>query len=634
MSSDPEHIRISARAYSFIKQMAIRNVGDALVELLTNVDDAYDCCPEAPAQRDIEIEAIPQFEGAPQRLIVRDHAIGLTGENMVLKFLQVGEYTSNENARGYFSRGAKDITALGDVIFETIRDNKYSKVGISRDSIAARYVLDMDVTDELRASLQMPNGNGLQVTLFLLPQFYISDPLAQLNRVRMNFALRDIFSNPSNNITFTLRAPGGTGQIAYQTRIAYAFPKYEEVVFNRTYTVPGYEHVSATFTLYRCAQRLPETPVQGELEFGVLVQSGKVLHDLTFFKPYLRHHVATPFLYGRLRCDYINELMRSIEVDGRSDKNPFTVLDPSRRYGINVDHPFVRQLYSVPGLWMDMYVKQFASSMSIREISSKNMRDLIQNLEVFTSELIQSNETISSWLARDKVEADMVRALINVDRNYVQVNPIGIEVQSLHPPTTAADNYDATLREFIFDWPKTEVMKILGIKDFGTLRPMTGDSERDLPPETDLIAKAVKQRPAFSIRFTDQQNPPYRYNIYKSNSEIVMAIHLLDDFVAQYFSVNAETGHIDVLSERNAVVLADMLTEALARLLVDLEVGEGKVTFDLTSSAQVASDVFRHYETKVRDIDQTVSAAVQHWLDSHEDLNDGIDTNLQNLTQE
>ena len=37
-----EPIFISQRAYSFIKQMAVKTVEDALVELLTNVDDAYD----------------------------------------------------------------------------------------------------------------------------------------------------------------------------------------------------------------------------------------------------------------------------------------------------------------------------------------------------------------------------------------------------------------------------------------------------------------------------------------------------------------------------------------------------------------------------------------------------------------
>lgn len=614
-----ERLVISSRAYSYIKQMAVRSVEDAVVELVTNADDAYDKS-ETPLQRRIEIEAIPRNTTDPQRLVVRDHAIGMTGTDAVTKLLQVGEYTSTEESRGFFSRGAKDITSLGGAIFESIKDGFYSKVGIDKNSMATTYILDLPVTEELRASTGIEE-NGLKVTLSLLSQYWINDPFNHLERVRSNFALRDIFSNLDNIVNFRLWSPEGF--IAYETRIVYAYPVWDEVVFDRDYVVPGYEHVTAHFTLYRCNKKMQEKSSQSELEYGILVQSGKVVHENTFIKPYLRHHVAMPHLYGRIRCDHINELMYSLERDGRSDANPFTVLDPSRRTGVNIDHPFVRQLYSVPGLLLDVYVKKLASQLMGKELSSKTVTNLIQNLEIFTSELIHDSKVYSAWLERSRSESEMIRALVDVDKHYVAANPNSIEMKceitEEHP---LPDNYNSAIREFIFDKPSQATLQTLNVKSYGTL-------ERIDEPMPDVpYVKASKDKPIFHIRFTDQDDPPYRYQIYKNQAEIIMTIHLKDHFVSRYFSVNPLTGQIDVLSESNALFLADMLTEALARLLVGLEIEEGQFALDLGNNIQASTDVFRRYEMKVAQVDLIVSSAVQYWLDHKEDLNDGIDANI------
>lgn len=619
--SDPtptsEHLTISSRAYSYIKQMAVRTVEDAVVELVTNADDAYDKAMPAILSRDIEIEAIPRTATEPQKLVVRDHAIGMSGADMVTKLLQVGNYTSTQDSRGFFSRGAKDITSLGDALFESIKDGKYSKVGIDKNSMATTYVLDREVTPEIRADVGILQGNGLKVTLALLSQYWINDPFNHLARVRANYALRDIFANSQNNVNFKLWSPEGF--IAYETRIVYQFPEYEEVVFDREYIVPGYEHVTAHFTLYRCEKKLQEKSSQNELEFGVLIQSGKVLHENTFIKPYLRHHVAMPYLYGRIRCDHINDLMYDLETGGRSDANPFTVLDPSRRTGVNVDHPFIRQLYSVPGLLLDVYVKQLASKLIGKELSSKTVSNLIQNLEIFTSELIHNNDVFSAWLEQSRGEAEMIRALVDVHKNYVDANPNAIEMRCERTDEMPHDNYNSTIREFIFDKPSEATLQTLEVRSRGTLEQI----EEPLPDQP--YVKATKDKPIFHIRFTDQEDPPYRYQIYKNQAEIVMTIHLKDHFVAQYFQINSVTGQIDVLETSNSIILADMLTEALARLLVNLEIEEGQFDLNVGNSLQAASDIFRRFEMKVAQVDNIVSSAVQYWLEHKEDLNDGIE---------
>ena len=39
------------------------------------------------------------------KIIVLDQAIGMSGDDMIKKLLQVGDYTSSFNSRGFFSRG-------------------------------------------------------------------------------------------------------------------------------------------------------------------------------------------------------------------------------------------------------------------------------------------------------------------------------------------------------------------------------------------------------------------------------------------------------------------------------------------------------------------------------------------------
>ena len=67
---------------------------------------------------------------ALKQISVTDRAIGLTSEDAEKCFLTVGNYTSHETSRGFFSRGAKDVSNIGHVTFETIKDGLYSKVEI------------------------------------------------------------------------------------------------------------------------------------------------------------------------------------------------------------------------------------------------------------------------------------------------------------------------------------------------------------------------------------------------------------------------------------------------------------------------------------------------------------------------
>ena len=97
-------------------KLAIRDVFDAIVELVTNADDAYQRL-ESHGRIEIEVE---RRRGSPSLLKVRDFAAGMTADVMEHNLSRLGGRVSGMESglavRGTNSRGAKDVAALGQAI--------------------------------------------------------------------------------------------------------------------------------------------------------------------------------------------------------------------------------------------------------------------------------------------------------------------------------------------------------------------------------------------------------------------------------------------------------------------------------------------------------------------------------------
>ena len=114
-------LEVASRRVVQDAKLAIRDIHDAIVELVTNSDDRYQILG---ATGRVEIELGRRGKGQPSILRVRDVADGMTTEQMNLKLGRIGGRVSGmeegKSVRGTNSRGAKDIAALGTVTFESI----------------------------------------------------------------------------------------------------------------------------------------------------------------------------------------------------------------------------------------------------------------------------------------------------------------------------------------------------------------------------------------------------------------------------------------------------------------------------------------------------------------------------------
>lgn len=108
-----QNMAVDLRAYKFIRSFAIKNLYDAVTELITNCDDAY---RRLDVPRKIMVN---YYITADHReyLEVIDNAIGIAPEQMESCLLTAGAFTNIENARGFFSTGAKNICVLGKITF-------------------------------------------------------------------------------------------------------------------------------------------------------------------------------------------------------------------------------------------------------------------------------------------------------------------------------------------------------------------------------------------------------------------------------------------------------------------------------------------------------------------------------------
>ena len=143
------------RAFSQDAAAAMKaNIVRGIIELLTNCDDAYGDSPNGKVR--IEVE---HRRNKPWRVIVRDRAGGMRAARMKEAIGGLGGRTSGfesgADVRGNLGRGAKDLAAFGDVVFESVCDGRYSCMTLEMDG-SYDDPLDRSVTADDRDRLGIP----------------------------------------------------------------------------------------------------------------------------------------------------------------------------------------------------------------------------------------------------------------------------------------------------------------------------------------------------------------------------------------------------------------------------------------------------------------------------------------------
>jgi hypothetical protein len=328
-------LQYTARAFKQDSEDAMKgDVVRALIELITNADDAYNSKGGT-----IQIRLLKSESPFQVKISVHDKATGLDADGLEKAFARLGDlnqkFVGDMGTRGLFGRGAKDIAALGKARFASIRAGKFSSLEI--DPIKAKFNMeDIDESPTKSAyeeCLLQVGESGLTAELFVSTIHRIPSPTDMVAKLQCHVQLRDLL-NRNDVFYFDERSK-------LEVKLVGLIPTGEKVL-DRELTIPRFKH-PVKIEIYRLP--IKETSTLDEYSIHGLIVSGRgAAYENSFL--HLSKRPEAGWFCGRLDAPEIHDLARSIDTDkNASELNPTRIVS-RQRDGLVQNHPYFRALGS------------------------------------------------------------------------------------------------------------------------------------------------------------------------------------------------------------------------------------------------------------------------------------------------
>ena len=407
----PEELKINPRYVKFNRDAAIKDVFDALVELITNSDDSYHRLYKKQLRAlDGGTILIETCGGRKNQsvLIVRDKAEGMTLEVMRQKLAQIGCKSSESGDRGFMARGAKDCTALGDVTFESIVDDKYYKAAVTQGLKFIPQENGKSVNQTLRKTLSIDRGNGTVVTITLTQQKRMPQPTKICENLPLHYALRDILDekSPTEILFRHLNTQEKPKKLTY-------YKPQGDIVVKEEYLVPGYANIKATLLIFKAPEPLEDIS-DNFRKSGLIIKGKRGIHECSLLQPSFEKDDLAKKFSGRIECEYIDFLLEDYDERMESGKpptieNPCLIIDPNRQNGVERNHPFAKALLENPTQKLKELIdkERAESKKSTENIVGEDLKKKLDKLAKAASKyLSQQIEDLDSGVTEDEVDEE------------------------------------------------------------------------------------------------------------------------------------------------------------------------------------------------------------------------------------
>jgi hypothetical protein len=405
----PIDVHLATRYYQFNRSHAIRDVFDALVELITNADDSYHRLFEKKQRAEDGGPILIEYLASREQplIVIHDKAEGMSLDEMRERLADVGTRRSAAGDRGFMARGAKDCTELGAMTFESIKDERFYKCTLTTKP---QFVPDENrkVTKELRESLHIPRGNGTVVTLRIDPSRTLPRFDNLLRNLPWHYALRDLLADHSatrvlmKNLNRTDADP---------ERLVYRDP-VGEVVVNESFEITGFGS-KARVIIQRAAEPFEDTESRFRRS-GLLVKGTRAIHECSLLYPEFERDALAKKYFGRIECSDIDRLLREYDDtrernEAHPAENPSLLIDPNRQQGLNRDHPFTKALFLVPS-------EKLRALIAAEREADRNRRRAIANQDT-QNRLDRLAKRASEFLRQQLEDLDELGAGEDVDKS-------------------------------------------------------------------------------------------------------------------------------------------------------------------------------------------------------------------------
>lgn len=580
-----------------------KDVIRALVELITNSNDSYHRIENMGGEVSGIIVVEIQRRHTNSVMRVRDHAEGMTGDQMDEKVGTYGAATSGfgegKSVRGMWGRGLKDaFYGLGHGNVISFSEGWFHSCSLLIKGSTPTYEREQPnrATKALRSQHDMLSGNGTVMEIVVsrpdvrIPQF---DNMRHM--LERHYELREIMSNPHRKVL--LRELDGRGKTKQEVQLSYK-PPVSVKILDDVFRVPNYP-ASVHLEVYRADVPL-STPSE-EYDYadgGLLVLSKHVVLALTLLK-FENNEYASRF-YGRITCDYLHDLLK---------KEPPEPVLTATRDGINWRHEFARALKAEVEARLEPLVEEERRRAQAEERSTINKR-LKERLSRALRELneIASSElgSVGNGVGGDGSNTGKIPFVppngfgFVPDYAYIQTGkPAGLTLRAKVPDKVEA----GTLVTIESDSPEVVVLtpKII-IEEradyLGIGQALVQVEGRQVGAEAIIIAqtdglraealvKVISKREPPSelhppkthggffheIKFDPAAEPKQRVRFDRTTSNIIIATKAPS--VAAYLD---ETGR-GADQPQGQVLLAELITEAVCRAIAQRGVERGNFLF-------------------------------------------------------
>jgi hypothetical protein len=304
----------------------------ALIELITNADDAYN---GKGGEIFINLrEAESPFEWI---ISIHDKAGGLSAEGLKKAFSNLGDenqkFAADQGTRGLFGRGAKDVAVFGKARFHSIHGGKYSELQIlPKESKWERNAIDLVPTQTNLNELKLkPNETGLTAELYISKEYKIPSPTDLIEKLEAHVQLRELI-NRNTVILSDSRSKN-------EKRLTGLLPTGEQVL-DIEFPVPGYK-MNAKLVVFKFDEKQSGS-VSVYSKQGLVISGRGAAYENGFLTFDARPECG--WFCGYLDAPEIHDLARAIDKDVNPDpKNPTRVVS-RQRDGLVRNHPYYRAL--------------------------------------------------------------------------------------------------------------------------------------------------------------------------------------------------------------------------------------------------------------------------------------------------
>ncbi len=304
----------------------------ALIELITNADDAYNGKGGA-----IHIDVRSAEAPFDWIISIHDKAGGLSADGLKKAFSNLGDenqkFAADQGTRGLFGRGAKDVAVFGKARFHSICKGKYSELQIlPKESKWERNAIDIAQTSAHQAELKLSSGeSGLTAELYISKEYRIPAPADLIEKLESHVQLRDLLNR--NVVTLS------DSRSKVEKKLTGLVPS-GDLLLDIEFPIPGYE-MNAKLEVFKFPEK-QNGNVSVYSKQGLVISGRGAAYENGFLT--LDGRPESGWFCGRLDAPEIHDLARAIDKDQEPDpKNPTRVVS-RQRDGLVRSHPFYRAL--------------------------------------------------------------------------------------------------------------------------------------------------------------------------------------------------------------------------------------------------------------------------------------------------